>query len=114
MVAYLQVVRELKSHSRLLLTGTPLQNNLHELWALLNFLIPEHFTNAEEFDTLFQSSEKAEDVTAKLQNILRPFLLRRLKLDVEAGLPAKTQVSLLLGSKEPCETFFMIVGAFVH
>lgn len=42
-----QTVRELKSHSRLLLTGTPLQNNLHELWALLNFLLPQHFADAE-------------------------------------------------------------------
>jgi len=93
-------VRELKSHSRLLLTGTPLQNNLHELWALLNFLLPEHFADAEEFDALFQSSERAEHVTARLQRILRPFLLRRLKSDVEAGLPAKTQVRLLLSFTE--------------
>ena len=42
-----QVVRDLKSHSRLLLTGTPLQNNLHELWALLNFLMPQRFADAE-------------------------------------------------------------------
>eukprot|EP00961_Rhodomonas_salina_P167658 2259710-Rhodomonas_salina.1 len=89
-----QVVREFDTHSRLLLTGTPLQNNLHELWALLNFLLPEHFGEAEEFDQLFQSSDSAQHVTQRLQRILRPFLLRRLKSDVEAGLPAKTQVNL--------------------
>ena len=70
-----KVVRSFKSHSRLLLTGTPLQNNLHELWALLNFLLPNHFADADEFDTLFQSSESTEHVTARLQRILRPFLL---------------------------------------
>lgn len=47
------MVRMLKSKNRLLITGTPLQNNLHELWALLNFLLPEMFGSAETFDSMF-------------------------------------------------------------
>ena len=42
-----EIVREFRTANRLLLTGTPLQNNLHELWALLNFLLPEVFTSSE-------------------------------------------------------------------
>lgn len=44
--AFMQVVRMFKTNYRLLITGTPLQNNLHELWALLNFLLPEVFSSA--------------------------------------------------------------------
>ena len=46
----------LKSNYRLLITGTPLQNNLHELWALLNFLLPEVFASAGQFDEWFGAS----------------------------------------------------------
>ena len=42
-----EIVREFKTANRLLLTGTPLQNNLHELWALLNFLLPDVFNSAD-------------------------------------------------------------------
>lgn len=42
-----EIVREFRTTNRLLLTGTPLQNNLHELWALLNFLLPEVFSSSE-------------------------------------------------------------------
>ena len=45
--------RDLKSEHRLLLTGTPLQNNVSELWSLLNFMMPHLFKSAEEFDTWF-------------------------------------------------------------
>ena len=42
-----EIVREFRTANRLLLTGTPLQNNLHELWALLNFLLPDVFNSSE-------------------------------------------------------------------
>ena len=45
-----KIVRTLETRFRLLLSGTPLQNNLHELWALLNFLVPDVFASSEQFD----------------------------------------------------------------
>jgi SWI/SNF-related matrix-associated actin-dependent regulator of chromatin subfamily A member 5 len=53
-----QRLRELDSHYRLLLTGTPLQNNLHELWSLLNFLLPDVFSSSEDFDEWFNLGAK--------------------------------------------------------
>ena len=50
------IVREIKTTNRLLLTGTPLQNNLHELWALLNFLLPDVFSSSEDFDEWFNTN----------------------------------------------------------
>lgn len=52
-----QVVRIYPTKGRLLLTGTPLQNNLHELWALLNFLLPDVFSSSEDFDEWFNFSK---------------------------------------------------------
>ena len=50
-----QVLRTFTTQHRILLTGTPLQNNLKELWALLNFLMPKLFDSADEFTSLFES-----------------------------------------------------------
>ncbi len=62
-----------KTNYRLLITGTPLQNNLHELWALLNFLLPEVFASAEKFDewfTLGSASKEAEaEVVQQLHKV---------------------------------------------
>jgi len=87
------------SKNRLLITGTPLQNNLHELWALLNFLLPDVFGSAEDFDSWFTFSEQndKEDVMKQLHKVLKPFLLRRLKLDVEHSLLPKKETKLYLG-----------------
>ena len=52
-------MRQFRSKYRLLLTGTPLQNNLHELWSLLNFLLPEIFSSADDFDEWFDLGSKA-------------------------------------------------------
>lgn len=90
---------------RLILTGTPLQNNLSELWAMLNFTLPNIFKSAKTFDEWFNTPfantgtqdkmELTEEeqilVIRRLHKVLRPFLLRRLKKDVEKDLPDKTE-----------------------
>ncbi|KAI5192781.1 ATP-dependent helicase STH1/SNF2 [Nematocida minor] len=92
-----------KSKYRLLLTGTPLQNSLPELWSLLNFVLPKIFCAGGSFDEWFNAplahvGEKIELneeeellIIKRLHKVLRPFLLRRLKKDVEAGLPDKVE-----------------------
>jgi len=82
-------------------TGTPLQNNLHELWALLNFLLPDVFGSSEDFDSWFtfhstaEESEK-ENIVQQLHKVLKPFLLRRLKAEVEKSLKPKKEVKLYI------------------
>lgn len=99
----IKTLKEFDSANRLLLTGTPLQNNLAELWSLLNFLLPDVFDDLEVFQRWFDVSEIVDDnenniseenrvsIVSNLHNILRPFLLRRLKVDVEKELPPKKE-----------------------
>merc|ERR1739838_500254 len=93
-----QIVREFRTANRLLLTGTPLQNNLHELWALLNFLLPEVFSSSDDFDAWFNSNDCLEDnsMVERLHAVLKPFLLRRLKLDVEKKLLPKVETKIYI------------------
>lgn len=105
-----QTLLGFKTHARLLLTGTPLQNNLTELWSLLFFLMPTHssetgigeFAGLQEFSDWFRKpveqilehgrevmDDEARAIVAKLHRVLRPFLLRRLKADVEKQMPGK-------------------------
>ncbi|XP_050039578.1 SWI/SNF-related matrix-associated actin-dependent regulator of chromatin subfamily A member 5 [Dermacentor andersoni] len=94
-----EIVREFKTTNRLLLTGTPLQNNLHELWALLNFLLPDVFNSSEDFDAWFNTNNCLGDnhLVERLHAVLRPFLLRRLKSEVEKKLPPKKEVKIYVG-----------------
>lgn len=65
-----EIVRTFKSSNRLLITGTPLQNNLHELWALLNFLMPEMFASSANFDDLFNiNSLEEETLVQRLHSV---------------------------------------------
>ncbi|KAF3940946.1 hypothetical protein ABW19_dt0205495 [Dactylella cylindrospora] len=96
-----KIVRMFDSQGRLLITGTPLQNNLHELWALLNFLLPDVFSKSEDFDKWFEASGADQDtVVQQLHKVLRPFLLRRVKSDVEKSLLPKKEVNLYIGMSE--------------
>lgn len=102
-----QTLLGFNTQARLLLTGTPLQNNLTELWSLLFFLMPSEngvggFADLAEFQDWFHKPEsqilesgrdtmddEARAIIAKLHKVLRPYLLRRLKADVEKQMPAK-------------------------
>ena len=105
-----QAMLTFKTRARLLLTGTPLQNNLTELWSLLFFLMPaemaeqdsEGFAGLGTWSEWFGSSskqilehgrdtmdEEAKAQITKLHKVIRPFLLRRLKADVEKQMPGK-------------------------
>ncbi|KAK9509609.1 hypothetical protein O3M35_006882 [Rhynocoris fuscipes] len=94
-----EIVREFKTTNRLLLTGTPLQNNLHELWSLLNFLLPDVFNSSDDFDSWFNTNNFLGDnsLVERLHAVLRPFLLRRLKAEVEKKLKPKKEVKIYVG-----------------
>lgn len=96
-----QIIRLFNSRNRLLITGTPLQNNLHELWALLNFLLPDVFGDSQAFDQWFSTQGQDQDtVVQQLHKVLRPFLLRRVKSDVEKSLLPKKEVNLYIGMSD--------------
>lgn len=100
-----QELKAYDSANRLLLTGTPLQNNLTELWSLLSFLMPSIFDDLEAFQRWFNfegvgreegnrrilTAERENQLVTKLHTILQPFLLRRVKTDVEMDLPKKEE-----------------------
>lgn len=106
-----KLVKELMTYNsanRLLITGTPLQNNIAELWSLLHFLLPEVFNDLDSFERWFDFSSVLEDkkdadgkslkrknsLVSTMHAILKPFLLRRVKTDVESSLPKKREYIL--------------------
>ncbi|KAL5741842.1 hypothetical protein ACOSP7_028574 [Xanthoceras sorbifolium] len=95
-----QTLLNFNSKRRILLTGTPLQNDLMELWSLMHFLMPHIFQSHQEFKDWFcnpisgmvEGQERVnKEVVDRLHNVLRPFILRRLKRDVEKQLPMKQE-----------------------
>lgn len=106
-----RLTKELKSYysaNRLILTGTPVHNNLSELWSLLNFILPDVFDNLEEFERWFDfsdlqseggsakllSREQSQSIISTLRDILDPFILQREKKHVEKDLPPKKEYML--------------------
>ena len=106
-----KLIKELMTYNsanRLLLTGTPLQNNIAELWSLLHFLLPEVFNDLDSFERWFdfssvleeknddngKSAKRKNNLVSTMHAILKPFLLRRVKTDVESALPKKREYIL--------------------
>lgn len=156
-----QIVRVFDSRARLLITGTPLQNNLHELWALLkyvpfvsffeleelnsitytnffsflfewtSFLLPDVFSNVADFDSWFEkqsptlaadgseipssattAAEKeaaSNSVVKQLHAVLRPFLLRRVKADVEKSLLPKKEINVYVGMTDMQRKWYKMI-----
>ncbi|KAE9532430.1 hypothetical protein AGLY_010053 [Aphis glycines] len=84
-----KALQSFDTNQRLLITGTPLQNSLKELWALLHFIMPAKFDNWEEFEHMHDNA--ASKGYTKLHRQLEPYILRRVKKDVEKSLPAKVE-----------------------
>uniref|UniRef100_A0A3P8WPS7 Proliferation-associated SNF2-like protein n=1 Tax=Cynoglossus semilaevis TaxID=244447 RepID=A0A3P8WPS7_CYNSE len=118
-----RLVRELKmlpTDNKLLLTGTPLQNNLAELWSLLNFLLPEVFDDLKSFESWFDidtlveadnvvAAEREQNILSMLHQILTPFLLRRLKSDVTLEVPPKKEIVVYAPLTAKQEAFYTAV-----
>jgi chromodomain-helicase-DNA-binding protein 7 len=81
---------KIASPRRMLLTGTPIQNNTEELWTLLNFIEPEVFYSSEEFLSRFGNLTESKQVE-ELQKEIRPYVLRRMKESVEKSIPQKEE-----------------------
>lgn len=120
----IKFLKRLDVGNRLLLTGTPLQNNLRELWSLLNFILPDIFHDLELFQLWFDIDDFGASVTGideeekrllqmkvqqlfikNLHSILKPFLLRRMKRDVMKDLPPKKEY-ILYSHLTPMQTLF--------
>jgi len=86
----LEGLRLLNLEHRVLLSGTPLQNNINELFSLLNFLEPAQFSSDENFKKEF-GELTTETQVQKLQALLKPMMLRRLKEDVEKSIAPKEE-----------------------
>lgn len=95
-----QASRRLHAENRLLMTGTPLQNDVGELWSLLNMLMPQLFASKDDFKEWFDFSQYDGDndkkmaMVKKLHKILRPFMLRRSKADLATKLPDKIEINI--------------------
>lgn len=89
-----QAVKAVKARHRLVLTGTPLENSVLDLWSIFDFLMPGYLGTAKDFHERYElpiTREKNSEAQARLARRLRPFVLRRLKREVAADLPAKLE-----------------------
>jgi SWI/SNF-related matrix-associated actin-dependent regulator of chromatin subfamily A member 5 len=98
-------LRSYSAQFKLLMTGTPLSNDLHELWSLLNFILPEIFHEARVFDDIYSAVESLRgeekqrlqiEIAEKIHRVLAPFMMRRTKKEVETSLPSKTEMTLYI------------------
>ncbi|XP_050542217.1 lymphoid-specific helicase-like isoform X2 [Daktulosphaira vitifoliae] len=99
-----KAMREFKCANKLILTGTPIQNDMTELWSLLNLLMPKLFDKLEDFNSWFvvddffddnikiASMAKKNEILDIIQKVIKPFILRREKKETDLKLPPKKEV----------------------
>ena len=104
-----QAVIDLNATFRMVTTGTPLENNLNELWSLFNFINPGLLDTRAHFQERFAvpiENEKDQATLTRLSNIVKPFVLRRLKKDVLKELPSKTEIPMYVSLSEEESNFY--------
>lgn len=88
-----EVVKELNAKVKFALTGTPIENNLLELWSLFDYIMPGYLYSKRKFQDKFMKRDKGTD---ELKRLIRPFILRRLKNEVMSELPDKIEKRFLI------------------
>jgi hypothetical protein len=90
-----KAIKELKSYTRIALTGTPIENRLGDLWSLFDFLCPGLLGSADCFHQFTRTLDKQHSAYQPLRKLLQPYILRRLKTDKQiiSDLPDKTEVT---------------------
>ena len=91
-----QLINAIKRYNTILMTGTPTQNNMHEMWAMLSFLFPSIFSNSEPFDRCFDLQRQIVNpaMLRRAHLMLQPLMIRRIKTDLENKLPPKTETKI--------------------
>jgi superfamily II DNA or RNA helicase len=110
-----QAVKAVRAQHRLVLTGTPLENSVLDLWSIFDFLMPGYLGSAQDFRERYEipiTRERSPDAQKRLGRRLRPFILRRLKREVAKDLPPKLeQVSLCELTKEQRGIYQQVIEA---
>jgi superfamily II DNA or RNA helicase len=112
-----QIVNQLKAKHRLCMTGTPIENNLGELWSLFNFLLPGYLGTPEEFNNLFRTPiEKSGNLERSqiLARRIKPFVLRRTKQEVVTELPPKTEIVRTIELEGEQRDLYETIRASMH
>jgi superfamily II DNA or RNA helicase len=110
-----QAVKAVKARHRIVLTGTPLENSVLDLWSIFDFLMPGYLGTAKDFRERYElpiAKEKNAEAQKRLARRLKPFMLRRLKKEVAADLPAKLeQVSFCELTSEQRAVYQQVIEA---
>ena len=110
-----QAVKAIKARHRIVLTGTPLENSVLDLWSIFDFLMPGYLGTAKDFRERYElpiAKEKNASAQTRLARRLRPFMLRRLKKEVASDLPAKLeQVSFCELSPDQRSVYQQVIEA---
>ena len=109
-----KMAMQLKAGFAMVTTGTPIENNLTELWSLFKFINPGLFGSAKEFTHRFakpienasMDAEAAQAASSALRTLIGPFILRRLKSEVLTELPSRTEINLHVELSEEEQTFY--------
>ena len=99
-----QAVKKIESRFRLALTGTPIENNLKELWSIFDFIMPKFLYEIEEFDSKFNKDNDKSILL--LKSLVNPFILRRTKKEVAKELPGKSEKVVVVKLEKNQEFYY--------
>ncbi len=103
-----KAAKELKAEQKIILTGTPIENNLMELWNLMDIINPGLLGSNENFKNKFSNKNKMDSKKLEvLKQVIKPFILRRMKQDVLKELPKKTEIVIDYELSEDEQAFYI-------